>query len=196
MAAGIGYYPVQHTPYDFAYFSKYRAYAETPLGYALNRARLETVERHWSGPLVDVGIGCGQFVESRSLTWGYDVNPIAVEWLASRALFCDPREGPVVAATFWDSLEHIADPALILDNVTNFVFVSIPIFQNAEAALRSKHFRPTEHYWYFTERGLATFMDGHGWRCIEHHDAETRLGREDIGTFVFERTAPHSARQR
>jgi hypothetical protein len=33
------------------------------------------VARHHQGKVLDVGIGSGQFVETRPETWGYDVNP-------------------------------------------------------------------------------------------------------------------------
>src|SRR3546814_12674031 len=71
---GVGYYPVvaSETPYDNAYFDKYRGYAETSLGDQINAHRVGLVER-FAGrrPVLDVGIGCGHFVaELRNR--GYD----------------------------------------------------------------------------------------------------------------------------
>lgn len=40
---------------------------------------------------------------------------------------------------------------------------------------------------YFTDHGLVAWMAGYGFRHVERSDQETRLGREDIGTYVFER---------
>ena len=93
---GIGYYPVEAglEPYNRTYFERYRAQAEMDIGRALMKARFHFVERHYTGTLVDVGIGSGAFVELRNqnarMTYGYDVNPFGVRWLAERKLFLDP----------------------------------------------------------------------------------------------------------
>lgn len=184
---GIGYLPVTAAPYDAAYFEKYRGYAETPVGRLLNRARLTLVWRYWHGPLIDVGIGCGQFVESYHGARGFDVNPAGIAWLRERGLFADPLAERFDVATFWDSLEHIADPAPILANVRRFVFVALPIFDDLAHVLRSKHYRPDEHCWYFTAPGFVAFMAAHGFECLERNADETRIGREDIQSFAFER---------
>jgi hypothetical protein len=185
---GFGYLQLAGAqPYDESYFAKYEGYAETEIGRRLNAARLALVARHWDGPLVDVGIGCGQFVASRPLALGYDVNPAGIAWLNGRDLWCDPYAQEVRAACFWDSLEHIADPAPLLANIRDIAFVALPIFRDMPHALGSKHFRPDEHAWYFTERGFVAFMDAHGFRLVEVTDDETRIGREDILSFVFRR---------
>lgn len=157
------------------------------MGARLTAFRAEFVARHWRGPLLDVGIGCGQFVQSRPLTSGYDVNPAGIAWLLDRGLFVDPYRTMVQAAAFWDSLEHIANPAPLLARVTDFVFVSIPIFQDLAHVLRSKHYKPDEHFLYATDRGFRAFMDAHGWRCVDSDDTETTLGREDIRSYAFVR---------
>lgn len=185
---GIGYLRLRGAPpYDESYFEKYRGYAFSEMGRRLNDARLALVARFWEGPLCDVGIGCGQFVWSRPLTRGYDVNPAGIAWLRDRGLWCDPYETEVRAATFWDSLEHIPDPAPLLANVRDFAFVAIPIFRDLDHVRTSKHFRPDEHAWYFTEPGFVSFMAEHGFRLLDVSDDETRIGREDIMTFAFER---------
>jgi hypothetical protein len=53
--------------------------------------------------------------------------------------------------------------------------------------LRSKHFRPTEHCWYFTRPGLVFAMKLCGFVLVSESNIETELGREDIGTFAFRR---------
>lgn len=186
--AGVGYYPVRFSPktYDERYFKKYQAYAETDLGQKLTAARVALVRRHWRGPLVDIGIGCGQFVEA-SACMGYDINPAGVAWLRKRGCYCNPYEQRIAAATFWDSFEHIADPAELLGNVTTFAFIALPIFTDLAHVLRSKHHRRTEHYLYFTRWGLDRYMRRLGWRCVEHNRVESDLGREDIDSFAFAR---------
>lgn len=175
--------------YDEDYFAKYQKYAETPLGLALNRARLELVNE-WLHPgkaLIDVGIGCGQFVGARGYTFGWDVNPKGVEWLEERRLLMNPWKIDVPGMSFWDSLEHIEDPSQVLEHCREFCFVSIPIFTDQSHVLRSKHYRPDEHYWYFVRSGFVRFMGNHGFRVVEHSMVETELGREDIESFVFQR---------
>ena len=46
------------------------------------RARCNFVEQHYRGPMIDVGIGSGAFIEARRnrATYGYDVNPAGVEF--------------------------------------------------------------------------------------------------------------------
>ena len=65
------------------------------------------------------------------------------------------------------------------------LFVSIPVFKDMPHVLRSKHFRPDEHYWYFTGLGFVLYMLRHGFHLIAVDDFETRIGREDIMSFAF-----------
>lgn len=184
---GRGYYPVSGAPYDAAYFDKYRSYSGATIGMRLNQARLYLVGRHWHGHVLDVGIGCGQFVESHPDASGYDVNPAGVEWLKGRGKWCDLYAQPVEAATFWDSLEHIDDMCAALAQVRRFAFVSIPIFDGPNHVLASKHYRKDEHYHYFTHSGFVRFMEAEGFVLRESNDMETVIGREGIGSFAFER---------
>lgn len=186
---GLGWYPVCGAPYDAEYWSRYRKMDRTPTGAALTEARIGLVAKHWGGELVDVGIGGGRFVDDRPHTQGYDINPHAVQWLHDIGRWRNPYDGAVMAASFWDSLEHIHDPARLLRNITQFVFVSLPIFSGSEHVLRSRHYRKDEHCWYFTERGIVWFMNEHGFSMIEQNVMEQEHGREDIGTYVFGRRA-------
>jgi hypothetical protein len=190
---GIGYYPVEagHTPYDQDYFDSFDRNAQTELGRALMQARVNFVERHYRGTLIDVGIGSGAFVELRNQrgrsTYGYDVNPAGLAWLEQRMLLVDPHLVSFDAVTLWDVLEHIPDFQSLLANVREWVFLSLPIFRDAEHALRSKHFKPEEHYWFFSRDGLVFAMDFCGFALVSENKMETDLGREDIGTFAFRR---------
>ena len=183
---GVGYYPAEGARYDDAYYRKYVEYAATGLGHRLTTARVEFVARHWAGGVVDVGIGCGAFVASRPRTLGYDINPLGVAWLRAANRFADPYLG-CDAITLWDVLEHIADFEKLLAGVRKCVFVSLPVFTDAEHVLRSRHFRRDEHFWYFTTEGLVAVMDSLGWKCEETNREETTLGRDSIGSFAFRR---------
>lgn len=185
---GIGRYPVPASrPYDDTYFEKYRRMACTERGRALTRSRIDLVARHYDGPLLDVGIGAGQFVAERPHTAGYDVNPAGIEWLKSRGSWADLYTGTWAALSFWDALEHIDDPEAALSRAEKWVFVSIPIFHNADHLLRSRHFRKDEHIWYFTHAGLLRWFDTQGFDCREWNEAETVLGRDGIHSYAFER---------
>jgi len=194
----MGYYPVMNgeAVYDAAYFRKYQDYDASDLGRHLTHARLSLVDR-WAPemPLIDIGIGAGAFVEARNRrapTFGWDINPIAVEWLTRRELLLDPsliHEASAehrMALSFWDSLEHIAEPDAILRNAT-WVFCSLPIFTGVDHVLKSKHFRRDEHCWYWTREGLRNWMAKRGFTLREHNTQESVLGREDIDSFAFQR---------
>lgn len=159
------------------------------MGRQLSHARAEFVLRHYRGDnLVDVGIGGGRFVNTLDCH-GWDVNPEAIRWLYESGRLRDPRAGAVEAVSMWDSIEHMADPSEILENVREWVFLSTPIYLDGDDVLHSKHFKPGEHLWYFTEFGLVNFMRAHGFALAESNDQECRIGRESIGSFAFRRTA-------
>jgi hypothetical protein len=184
---GIGHYPVTECPYDQDYFDKYVSYEGTVIEKALNTARVEFVKKHYEGWVVDIGIGSGTFVKAHGKAYGYDINPAGVRWLKEHDLYVEPKK--IVAATFWDSFEHIEDPALILDEVTGWVFMSIPLFDCHTHVMRSKHYRKDEHFWYFTYNGICKFMELHGFEFVAFSRMEVEIGREDIGTFAFKRSA-------
>jgi hypothetical protein len=197
----MGYYPVVDgsngdSIYNDAYYENYCRMRETDIGKRITWARLALVDR-WMprDPMIDVGIGSGAFLDARSKaapTFGWDINPAAVALLQKQELLLDPTliwsatEGQRMGMSFWDSLEHIKEPDEMLRNA-QWVFCSLPIFDGPEHVLRSKHFKPQEHCWYFTRGGLIQWMGQRGFTCREHNTAETLLGREDIHSFAFER---------
>jgi hypothetical protein len=195
---GVGWYPVSAgiKPYDRAYFERYRRQANSDIGRALMAARVAFVRKHWWGPgmLVDVGIGSGAFIKrcnrKKKMAVGYDVNPAGIEWLKQHRCFWNPYYPPgrrISVLSLWDVLEHMPDFSSLLAKVEQWVFLSLPIFNDAAHALRSKHFRPDEHCWYWTRDGLVMVMQRLGFELIEETDMETRIGREDIGAFAFRR---------
>jgi hypothetical protein len=193
---GLGFYPVREAdlPYDQAYFDKYAKMADTPMGRRLNDFRVELLEE-WlpmESAFLDIGIGDGAFLRAiaargRIGAWGYDVNPAGVAWLKSRGQFSRWDIEDWEAMTFWDSLEHIRDPAAVLERISGMAFVSIPIFLDSEHVMHSRHFRTDEHFWYFTHWGFERWAMRLGFTVIDHTRQETHLGREDIETFVLRR---------
>lgn len=191
---GWGYFPVDPLAYDEEYFRHYEGLEGTAVCNALNRARVDLVDKYTPGPVLDIGVGAGTFIKTRGAsTYGYDINPVGIKWLKERGLYRNPFElgdRAVHAMTFWDSMEHMLDPTVLLSKVRRWAFVSMPIYRGAEHLLRSKHFKKREHYYYFTEEGMIAWMRGHGFACLEANQMEVECGREDVGTFVFERNGP------
>ena len=91
--------------------------------------------------------------------------------------------------TFWDSFEHISEPSIILRKIYKgtYIFLSIPIFPDLVLLTNSRHYRPDEHYWYFTEEGLINLFNDNGFELIDFNEIESELGRKDIKTFAFRR---------
>lgn len=87
----------------------------------------------------------------------------------------------------WDSLEHIADPAALLARVRQWLFVSMPIYRDREHCLASKHFKPGEHIWYFTDAGFIRWASGLGFDLRERNRIESSIGREDVVSYSFRR---------
>ena len=185
---GVGYYPVNSFNYDADYFNKYKGYANTEMGNELNQTRVSFVSKFYQGNLLDVGIGCGQFVSSRENTYGYDVNPEGIKWLKENNLFIDLYGNKKFdALTFWDSLEHIREPEKAIRQAKKYVFVSIPIFGDLSNLLNSKHYRKDEHFWYFTHSGLVQWFSTNGFDLVDMIDKESELGRDCIFTYAFRR---------
>lgn len=185
---GMGRYPVpKDRPYDAEYFARYQQLTDTDLGRELTAARIRLVARHYTGPVLDVGIGAGQFVTARPETKGYDVNPAGIEWLKKRGVWANLYRDRYPALTFWDSLEHIDRPDVAVARAEKWVFVSVPIFSGAEHVIRSKHYRKSEHIWYWTHDGLVKWFAEQGFELAEHNTIESGLGREGIGSYAFRR---------
>lgn len=183
----MGWFPVVDSPYDAAYWDRYRAMDLTDMGAGLTAARVDLVRRFYDGAdLCDIGIGGGRFVEDGGFR-GFDINPAAVQWLRERGAYQDPYAAQVDALSFWDSLEHIHNPLPLLAMARRWVFVSIPIFSGPEHVLASRHYRRDEHCLYFTRQGFTDYMVRAGFELVERTDVEQRLGREDIETFAFRR---------
>jgi hypothetical protein len=184
---GYGWHPAKPIDYDKDYWLSYRERDDSAMGKSLTDARVKFVRRLYSGEIVDIGIGGGRFV-TESCGKGFDVNKSAIKWLKTNDLYCDPYQQPVEAITCWDALEHIPEPEKLLAQVTAWVFVSIPIFTNGDSVIYSKHYKPGEHIWYFTERGLVHWMADQGFMLMRHTDIESQLGREGIMTYAFRRS--------
>ena len=189
---GMGYHTAPPMSYQRGYWESYRARDATPMGAALTAVRVDFVRRHYTGPLVDIGIGGGRFVREMGCQ-GYDVCIDAVAWLRDQGRYSDPYATSPNAIACWDSLEHIQEPEQLVSRVAGWVFVSMPIYGDVDDVLTSKHYKPSEHLWYWTDAGLVAWFERLGFALVADDDFETQLGREGINSYAFRRVAAGDA---
>lgn len=186
---GQGFHTRPAMRYEGQYFAHYQKLDATHMGGLLTQVRVELVSKFFpTGQVVDIGIGGGRFVEWAS-AFGFDVCEDAVTWLKSRLRYLDPYAQPVQAITCWDSLEHIPEPEKLLAQVNDWLFVSMPIYDDMADVLQSKHYKPGEHLHYWTFDGFVNWCAAQGFELREVNHAETELGREGITSFAFKRVA-------
>lgn len=175
--------------YGEDYFNKYCNYEETQIAQRLNQGRTSITGRYCNS-ILDIGIGSGEFIKNCKIrAYGYDINPLGIQWLKDKDLYINPYESMpnVDGLCFWDSLEHIPDPNALLSKIKSgqYVFISIPIFDDLGKIKQSKHYRPDEHYYYFTKDGMIKYMTDSNFKILDVSDFEILAGREGIYTFVF-----------
>ncbi len=176
--------------YGAEYFDKCRGYEDKDIAVAINRGRIELVAKHFDpvAAVVDVGVGSGEFVKKRPNTFGVDVNPVAVAWLKAEKLWAQDLRA-FRAFTFWDVIEHLEEPERYFQRIqpSGYLFTSIPLFKDLTKIRESKHYRPGEHLYYWTEEGFVRWMGEHGFELLELQDFEIVAGRESIYSFAFQR---------
>ena len=176
--------------YGKNYYQHYVTLIGNEISNKLNASRVALTEKY-SKCLLDVGIGSGEFImRSKMKVYGYDINPYGISWLRERNLYVDPYSSALDGIdgwTLWDTLEHISHPEEFLHLVLpgTYLFVSLPIFSDLTKIRQSKHYKPGEHYYYFTEQGFLWFMTSRGFSLVEMSDQESVAGRDSILTFVL-----------
>lgn len=180
-------------PYDEAYYQKCAGYDGSDIAQRINAGRVDLVDRHVGDErrVLDIGVGSGEFVRARPSTWGFDINPRAVELLREAGKWADDLAA-FRAFSLWDVLEHIEMPNNYFRKMApgSHLFCCLPIFSSVTAIRQSKHYRPGEHLYYFTERGLLNWMGEYRWEMLERSEYETGAGREDIVSYAFRRSLP------
>lgn len=190
-----GHCAIDHAPIKAEYWDEYAELEQTDVGFRINEARAKLVKQFCAGTILDFGIGCGAFMRYHGNCMGFDIDPKSIEWLKTTALWLDPYSAngamdSIEGVTFWDSLEHVEEPATILSQIKRqIVFVSMPIYAGLDDILQSKHFKRNEHFHYFTELGFIQFMAAHDFHVMAKNHMEEQCGRESIGTFVLRRRA-------
>lgn len=188
---GYGWHSGPPISYDAGYFEHYRKLDSQPMAAALTRARIELVSKFVNPARgIDIGIGGGRYVLESGAA-GFDVCPEARSWLINDGRFEDPYAGVTrwmfEHITCWDSLEHIPEPEKLLERVSGWLFVSMPIYTGLADLLASKHYKPGEHLHYWTFDGFVKWCAAQGFELMEVNHAETELGREGITSFAFKR---------
>ena len=185
---GRGFHTRPAMRYEGQYFAHYQKLDATPMGGLLTKARLELVEKYVQpNQTLDIGIGGGRYVQE-SGGYGFDVCDDAIRWLHDHKLFRDIEfTWPYV--TCWDSLEHVPDPEHMLSKITDWLFVSMPIYNDMADVLQSKHYKPGEHLHYWTLPGFVNWCEAQGFELQEANHAESELGREGITSFAFKRVS-------
>lgn len=93
--------------------------------------------------------------------------------------------------TFWDVIEHFEDldkQLLSKLEMTRFVAGTTPILPEGQDIKRWKHFKPGEHYQYFTEKGLIDYFIKNGFQLLKTGYPENPP-RVNIISFLFKKTS-------
>jgi hypothetical protein len=140
-------------------------------GYIIGRAKS-------IGKVLDVGYGNGLFLKTirraGSEIFGIDVHNKDYGIPKLRSLR-DMSRFDVV--TFFDSLEHIADLAIVEEVESSDIFISIPHRPHWFLSYPEqwRHFRPGEHLHYFSTKSLCTLMGMAGYTLSDECCMEDSL---------------------
>lgn len=172
------------------YFEKCGGYEGQEIARKINAGRIALVNKYAGAfsDVLDIGVGCGEFIKHRPHTFGYDVDRNAVAWLKGWHRWSD-QFAAFNALTFWDVIEHVETPDDYFRHVADgsHLFTCLPIFADLDRIRDSKHYRPGEHLYYWTERGFVDWMTLHRFRLLERQSFETQAGRDSILSFAFVR---------
>lgn len=181
--------------YDQEYFKKFMVYAT----HREQRLKIHNIRESMTNKylgngemIIDYGCGDCHFIvnHTNKNIYGFDINPYSIDCLLKLGLYINPFTciwGSIQGICFWDSLEHLINPAEILSKLSSrtYVFISVPIFDDLANIKGSRHYRPYEHYYYFTKDGLIGYMHGLGFTYLDNNNFESLAGRDNIQNFVF-----------
>jgi hypothetical protein len=167
--------------YGENYWKKCHALDEMMNAKKITKHRVKLVEKY-ADHVLDFGVGSGAFLKALPETItkkGYDINPIAVNWLHEKGIYVDPyKEGisNIKAFCFWDVLEHMVNPNDILSLMPrdSYAFISMPIMSDITEVRFSTNYKP-EHLCYFTLDGIRKYMYELGFSLIEMSVREAKL---------------------
>ncbi|MEZ4392611.1 MAG: class I SAM-dependent methyltransferase [Polyangiales bacterium] len=186
-----GYFSGPGAGYD-DYFERERAVAARKSAARLDRAAELGVRR---GRALDVGCASGYFLEA-ALARGFAVR--GVEPSEEARAHADDRvrgsivaslgddEGPFDLITFWDVLEHLADPVATLAETAprlapgGVLGVVVPVLGSVNTRLAPRtwdQYKPPEHLWFFSPRAMRAALSRAGLEVVLEEPAWTRHAR-------------------
>ena len=149
--------------------------------------RRELVESYASlSSCFDYGCGKTPFYES------YEIGGCWDKYTEGFTKFDNKKYLSCSTLLLFDVLEHIYDPeSFLLTIPQKQCIVTIPIvpgdtLKSLDEVKNWKHYKPGEHFWYFTLNGFKTFVENIGWKVI-YCDKTECPPREDIFSFVLKR---------
>lgn len=150
--------------YDLKYAEQYDRYAENNerISWLRLGALKSMIGSEPINSLLDVGYGNGYFLKACAQAgidcFGYDITGYPVP---EAKIINDPTV-KVDVVTFYDSLEHMPDPAGFIRKLqTRHICISVPCAYNVESDdwFRNwKHRRPDEHLWHWNATSLTRYM--------------------------------------
>ncbi len=145
------------------------------------------------GPCLDVGASTGAFVaEARRAghaATGIELSAAAAEFARQAGLPVrqariedfEPEE-PLAAVTAFDTIEHLLDPAVLLDRARGWLTpggllaMTLPDIGSAAARVLGRRwyfYAPRDHFHYFDRHTIARLLRGHGFR-VERIEPATK----------------------
>ena len=199
-ARGVAYardMSVDRMQYGDNYYDKVAAYQGSDIEQRVHLSRLSMLDKFMlkGEAVLDYGCGTGEFVRKLEQVGyrakGFDPIPKVKQQLREAGTYSADIAAHG-AVTMWDVIEHLENPHELLEQVQagGMLFCSMPIFKSLDDVRASKHYRPGEHLYYFTEDGFVDWMAAHGFRLLHCSDVETELGRDSIEQFAFCKDLP------
>lgn len=186
-----GYFSGPGAGYD-DYFERERGIAARKSASRLDRVAELGVR---GGRALDVGCAAGYFLEA-AMDRGFAVRGVEPSEEA-RAHADDRVRGAIVEAlgddeapfdliTFWDVLEHLADPVATLADAAprlapgGVVGVVVPVLGSVNTRLAPRtwdQYKPPEHLWFFSPRAMRAALSRAGLEVAHEEPAWTRPAR-------------------
>lgn len=189
----------QAVNYNDRYLARYQTpeYSDSAVAKKVIQGRVKLIARHVpkATTVMDIGACTGAFMNAVTAAGyfakGFDVIPEVVSRLKEEDRYKEDA-GQFDAVTMWDSIEHMQDPELWLSKIKRdaLLFISVPIMPAISKVRDSKHYKPGEHLYYWTDAGFVAWMALHNFELVERSEHEMAAGRSEIGAYVFKKSLP------
>lgn len=167
--------------YDVEYYDNLlRQYSSTAREIAIIRHEfIRSLRPKW---ILDYGSGVGWFRAFRPD--GVEVDTFDIGPFTQTGISRDSYD----IVCFHDVLEHIPDWGTIAPIISKAKYVAgtVPILVNGQVLSTWKHYKPGEHFYYWSEKGFESAMNEVGLERIEHGWPECPP-RTDILSFKYRR---------